>query len=160
MPTLNLTLQKQSALKLCWAACTSAVANYYINGSVYTQCILANAMLNRTNCCINLNDCDEPLNVRLSLNHTGNLDIIETSLLSMARIRNEIDNQRPIVVGVRAPHSRHAILITGYDNADRVFIQDPWPMNNPGWMPWATLNTGYLANGIVDETFIPKRGTR
>ena len=48
---LDFTMQLQTEGNWCWAATATSVAHFYRASSAWTQCLVANAELEQTDCC-------------------------------------------------------------------------------------------------------------
>lgn len=124
-------MQQQQQTLWCWAAVTSSIQQFYY-GTGQTQCELANHFFSQTSCCTDgtTAQCNRCYDVATALQYANVLVRSEGGPVSMDVIRNEIDNQRPLGVGVAwATSGAHAMAIAGYYQIlgdQLLLITDPW----------------------------------
>ena len=53
-------MEEQTQSNWCWAATATSVSHFYWMQSYWTQCLVANAQLNQTNCCTSPAPCNVP----------------------------------------------------------------------------------------------------
>jgi hypothetical protein len=126
--------QAQLQPQWCWTAVAVSTAVCFDALSTWTQCRLANEVLDVAGCCQDAAACNVPSSLTLALNRTGNhqANSPRPSAISRDDLRHEIDANRPVPVRLLNDDgiSAHFVVITGYDQrADGdldLRIQDPW----------------------------------
>lgn len=77
-----------------------SVAHFYDSASRWTQCLVANSALPRTDCCgdgaQDPNRCNKPWYLDVALATTGNLRQMNSGRLSFRDVQSEINNSAPI----------------------------------------------------------------
>jgi hypothetical protein len=107
----------------CWSVIAYVVSLYYSPNSSWTPCTIANAALDRTDCCDYPTACDVFCDLDIALTATGNLASMVTGRLEKDEIVAELDEGRPVCVRVdyimhpQDPAVRHFALIYGYFEA-------------------------------------------
>jgi hypothetical protein len=144
-------VQKQT--EWCWAAVACSVASYP-NGSNFTQCGVASAVLQSPNCCPRPSACNTMHSLGAALKVTGSLAIHVPSQIQLDAIRSEIDERRPVCFRIgRTDGTGHVAAIVGYgdDPEERcpLAIRDPW--YEPSLVPYGVLREfGYLEGAWTD----------
>lgn len=129
---LNLEWQEQREPLWCWAACMSIVL---ARVSPLLQCRIVSALRTPHDCCpqpVTSPCCDalEPQKVGMAWDAVQIADIQVEGPLTFTDIKNEVDDCRPVMIGVGPPSasfrtgSGHAVLAYGY-TATKVLIHDP-----------------------------------
>ncbi len=123
--------ERQQYDQWCWAAVARSVAQFYDSATKWTsQCVIANAALQRTDCCSDPErpECNRWWYLDSVLALTGNLKRFVHEAKAFEEVVREIDDNRPI--GARVGWSGgggHFVVITGYDYGKASFIlKDPW----------------------------------
>jgi len=96
---LRFTWQTQAQNNWCWAAVAASTAHFYDRKTTQTQCKIANAILNVSQCCCANGDsleCDVQESVEKALIHVGHLRACKRGALSWAAIENEINASNPV----------------------------------------------------------------
>ena len=127
------------------------------------QCMLANKLPNRSNC------CDNPMpgncNVGINAQDVGDLYIRNTVAstpvsqpIDFPTLTNEIEARRPVEVAYERNGGGHLVIVRGYrkdrNNREFVTVNDPWPFFQSGELtfddfqadedgrPWSKTWTG------------------
>lgn len=126
---LSFTMQHQQQSNWCWAAVSTSVSLYYDASSTWTQCLVANAQLGRSDCCGS--GAGGPCNVYgyldQALTTVGHLSSV-SGIASFSSVDGEVDAGRPL--GIRVAWSgggAHFLAIIGYleDTPNWVAVDDP-----------------------------------
>jgi hypothetical protein len=156
---LDLAVPHQEQANWCWAATGDGVAHYYDKTSTWTQCLIANANLNRSDCCGN--GASGPCNVYGFLNDAltavGHYDHMAAQVASFQVVEGEVGAGRPL--GVRVAWSgggAHFLAIGGFrDLPDNyLHVEDPW--YGPSDIAHATLESAYQGSGKWTHTYWTK----
>jgi len=126
---IDIKIEKQSALNLCWASVASGISQFYEKDKYWSQCKLTDKAFGLTNCCKDLNACDRAWYLDSALIFTRNYRQAKLGMPSFDEIKNEILNGHVISLRIewRAENQGHFILITGFYDGEFVQIEDPWP---------------------------------
>jgi hypothetical protein len=167
--TLGLTMQHQEQTNWCWAAVATSISVLLDHPSPWTQCTLANAQLNRGDCCTNGSDpatCNQVAHLETSLTLIQHRNPDPNNpfnrMATPDEIRTEIDARRPIGVRIGWDNSLdqgHFIVVTGYDETAPQFalwISDPEvkPSGSPPIkFNYAALQQGYKSSGKWTHTY-------
>jgi len=127
---LDFAIPQQERDNWCWAACASGVARFYDDTTAWTQCGIANAVLGRSDCCVDGGQCDEAAAVYKALNATGNLAWKLDRPATRDELLRELGQGRPIVARIQWPHREgypegHFVVIDGYRPPGLFRVQDP-----------------------------------
>jgi len=152
---LNFVMQHQQQTNWCWAAVAASVSAFFNPSTPWTQCLIVNAELGRTDCCVNGSSasCNVPWYLDRALQRTGNFVSWSSGAETLANIENEIDNGR--ILGVRIGWSGgggHFVVLEGY-NADlnMVAVDDPW--YGASDVALATFQTAYMGSGTWTHSY-------
>jgi hypothetical protein len=154
---LAFTMQAQLESQWCWAACSASVSLFYDSASGWTQCSVVNAELGQSTCCQNgsTSQCNQPWYLDLALARTGNLASWLGGTGTIAQIRNEIRNRRPL--GARIGWSGgggHFVMIAGYRSCDPdEYIDVRDPIYGSSDIPRATFASSYQGTGAWTHTY-------
>jgi len=144
-------LTQQPNTKWCWAASPAMVISYYgYNSSTcgnveWVRLNVPNTYLGNSNCCGQptpslCNQALIPPIISTILTHYGLSSTFSYGNLSLADVKNVIDDNRPLIMGVsKNTGASHEMVIIGYNNSDLYYI-DPWD--------------GYHINTYTDATTI------
>jgi hypothetical protein len=103
-----------------------AVAHFYDQSSDWTQCAVAGATLERTECCELPFSCDEIAEVKIALTKTGNLAAGDTRPMRGRALRAELGRGRPVVARIEWPDKTgHFVVIDGSRTGAFVRVKDP-----------------------------------
>src|SRR3954447_9987521 len=69
---LEFVMQPQQQSEWCWAATSVSVSHFYSETSTWSQCLVANEELGRSDCCTNGGNCNEPWYLNRALARTRN----------------------------------------------------------------------------------------
>lgn len=150
-------MQTQLQTQWCWSACSVSVSTSYDSTSTWTQCSLVNAELGQTTCCQNGStaQCNQPWYLDLALTRTGNLASWAGGTATMAQVKSEIRNGRPL--GARIGWSGgggHFVMIAGY----RCSAADDWldirdPISGSTDVTLATFTSSYQGTGSWTHSY-------
>ena len=137
---LAFNMEAQTQSNWCWAATSTSVSHYYWFWSNWTQCRVAGAELNRSDCCNSPvpSPCNVPWFLDRALTRTNNFVSI-AGPVAFSAVKAEIDAGRP--VGARIGWSGgggHFVCIYGYSsflNDEYFDIDDPIlrEVTSEGW---------------------------
>jgi hypothetical protein len=154
---LAFTMQPQLQSQWCWAGCSVSVSLYYDSASGWTQCSVANAELGQSTCCQDGStlQCNQPWYLDLALTRTGNLASSSGGTATMAQLRTEIRNGRPM--GARIGWSGgggHFVVIAGYRSCDpNEYIDVRDPIYGSSDIAIATFTSSYQGTGSWTHTY-------
>jgi Papain-like cysteine protease AvrRpt2 len=128
-----MTVERQQQTNWCWAATSKSVSEHY-GSTAWTQCLIANQALPRTDCCAGgASDparCNQPWFFDTALTVTANLAAMQSRALGFAEVQQEIGNDAP--VGARVGWhggGGHFMAITGWlvgESGDEyIAVSDP-----------------------------------
>jgi len=94
---LSFVMEPQAQDNWCWAAVAVSVAAFYSPATPWTQCALADAALQRDDCCGDGASglCNVPWYLERSLAGVGRLNSLTHSALSFVAVMDEIDAGNP-----------------------------------------------------------------
>jgi hypothetical protein len=151
---LPFNMQPQQQSNWCWAAVSTSVAEYFDSGSGWTQCLVANGELGRSDCCGT--GAGGPCNVYgfldTSLSRVGHFDKITSGTATRAQVSGEITEGRP--VGVRTAWSgggAHFLAIIGTLPNNFYAVDDS--IYGKSDVSEATFKTAYQGSGSWTHTY-------
>lgn len=156
---LDFTMQAQTESNWCWAATATSVSHFYRVRSRWTQCRVADAELQRTDCCGSptAGPCNVPWYLDRALTRTRNL-VRVTGPVSFSAVRAEIDAGRP--VGARVGWSGgggHFTCIYGYSTVlGQAFLDVDDPIHGTSHLTVADFSTDYQGSGTWTHTYFTK----
>jgi hypothetical protein len=160
---LEFAMEHQKQTLWCWAATSVSVSQFYDERSDWTQCDMANAELGLTSCCPDgaAEGCNVTNTLEPPLKRARVFDRVERGSISFERIREEIDEGRPLAWRIEWPDTKgHFAVIEGYQPSGRrlVAVEDPWTGSVA--VPFEALLSGrYPGNGRWTHSyFTRKRG--
>jgi hypothetical protein len=155
---LNVPYYAQQQTNWCWATCVQMVIKYFNPGSTATQCQIANAGVNRTDCCTNPAPCNfpmpeaaiQPFWVHMGMTHTQ----VAGANVSFAGLQGAINANQPVEVGFSwTTGGGHVVLVVGWnDQNSLVAVSDPW--HGQAWMTYAQMAAAYGAGQWVQTWFV------
>jgi hypothetical protein len=156
---LAFDMQAQTQSNWCWVATATSVSHFYWLWSTWTQCRVAKAELERTDCCNSPvpSPCNVPWYLDRALTRTNNFVSI-IGQASFQQIRDEIDAGRP--VGARIGWSGgggHFMVIYGYSfiaGAQYFDIDDP--IYGKSHLTVADFASNYQGSGTWTHTYFTK----
>jgi len=158
-PLTSFSQQHQEQDNWCWSAVTVSIHQYYVPGTLLNQCKLVNYTKGLTNCCDPAAARVKPCNTGVSsldnpLQIVGNFASKYLSAVSLTTIKNEIDNCRPLAIGIFwNGGGGHALSIYGYEittSSTQIRIGDPW--YGDSWQDYPTFPSGYQGGATWVET--------
>jgi hypothetical protein len=146
----------------CWLATAASVAIFYDPSSPWTQCKLANQLLNQNDCCTDggSSECNQAGNVANALgpNGTNNLASQQANTIPPLSIQAQTNANQPVGIRIAWPggSSAHIIVATGVsEDLTTVLVVDPIEEEGTSYVPWSTLVNNYLgAGGTWTNTFL------
>jgi len=153
---LPFVMQMQRQTYWCWAAVATSVSLFYDSASNWTQCLVANGELGRTDCCQSGGAnprCNDTGIYVSSLQLVGHFDHEVNSPVTFAEIQGEVDASRPLCAGiVWSGGMGHFVAIVGY------FVPGEWievkdPDGTITRMPYATFQTSYQGSGTWTDSY-------
>lgn len=172
---LNVPFHGQHTLVWCWAA-TIAMVGEYMTGQKAEDCDVLSAydraLGGQGLCCSNPQHCNRTGQVAEMKNILGNLYGISgyhyVRPLTYSELRNEIDNNRPMIAALQTNFSGHVIVIIGYSSPDKVIVLDPMSgrhevsyqqikanFQTGYWSQTLTVNNTSGAGGATTNTGLP-----
>jgi|GEM_PF-3507739 hypothetical protein len=129
---LDVQFHPQHTLVWCWAA-TIAMVGEYMTGQPSEDCGVLSAydlaLGGPGTCCFFPQPCNRTGQVQEMKNILGNLYHLSgfhyTRALSYGELRNQIDNECPIIAALQTNFSGHVVVIIGYELPNRVIVLDP-----------------------------------
>lgn len=163
---LTFSMETQQASQWCWAAVAASVARFYDPASPWTQCVLANHELGRTDCCdgeFNRGPCDCPKKLGPSLARTGNLRSRDAGTVPAGVLAEEIQEGNPVAcrVGWRGGGG-HFVVIYGLTAGGQpapalVHVADPAEGmgDDPGIniMEYDVFCGSYMGSGVWTHSY-------
>ena len=159
---VNFTIEQQTQSNWCWAAVAKSTSAYFALpvSSPWAQCSLANAALNRTDCCPNEAPCNVPWYLDVALTLTNNL-ISMTGQISMGAVIAELQAGRPVPCRIAwTGGGAHFVVIYGYyrfQNFDHYLIADP--ANGYSDHPVVYFTNPQYLQGTWTNTYFTKAAT-
>jgi hypothetical protein len=131
---LPFLMQMQGASEWCWSAVAVSIDDFRSPPSRWTQCLLVNQRLRRSDCCEPLVPalCNCRHELSLALIEVGRLDgVVHIGRPPDSMILQQIDQGRPVALRIEWHGSNlgHFVAIVGYDDSDpgnlQFVIADP-----------------------------------
>ncbi|NUT45803.1 MAG: hypothetical protein HOV94_00585 [Saccharothrix sp.] len=131
-------MQHQEQTLWCWDAATVSVAKFYDPASPWTQCTLANAELNRNDCCVPAGQVSPGNEGRwpdTALQRVGHFKERSNNALSSTQLGAELVKSAPVVVNIAWRDENgfiwggHIVAVRGRsvrDGVEWVSVSDPW----------------------------------
>jgi len=141
--------QHQQQTNWCWAAVSASVSAFFKPSTTWTQCVTVNAEFGRTDCCTNgsSSDCNKAWYLDKGLTRTGNFVSMSAGAGTMADVKAEIDNNRPLCARIGwSGGGGHAVALDGYNqDFNMVAVDDPW--YGPSDVDLTVFQTAYKGSG-------------
>jgi hypothetical protein len=181
---LRFRIQRQEHSEWCWAAVAASINNYFDPASKLEQCTVANRVLRHKidfpddeccggcdgcKCCCHPHLCNRPEELEEALKKIYKWRNTLERALRFDEVQREIDNGRPIGVGITwisgndAPGSSsngHFVVIRGYrilsNGARQVYVADP--LNASGLVDFDEFRLAYYGEGQWTETDFVQSG--
>lgn len=132
-----------------WTAPTAMVLDYF--RVTVPQCEMA-GIYNQTDCCGGIEECGRWLTsdvVAAALRHHAELrSVINDGPLSFEEIRQEIAQERPIIVWYLTSTTAHILVVRGYDEAGQVYVLDP--VRGEDIIPYSELERFEVGGSFLD----------
>lgn len=157
--------EPQAHQNWCWAAVAVSVARFYDAGTAWTQCRVANAELDRSDCCGagGTGACDVPGFLHTSLGRVGHLDRWNAAASSFQAVATEVDRGNPLCARVAWDQGgAHFVAVSGYSGGGVrratgvVSVADPWYGNSD--VPYSEFRERYRGSGAWTHSYICQRG--
>jgi hypothetical protein len=130
---IDFEMQRQCHTNWCWAAAAASVASYYDPGTTWRQCTVANAELQRSDCCAwPCNVGCVPFNVTNTLasplNRVGHFEALRFRPSTRAEVVAQLESKRPLLARTAwMGGGAHFVAIVGYIPVeDKVAVRDPF----------------------------------
>ncbi len=161
---LSLSVQPQEQTRWCWAAVSTSVSLFYSPAATWTQCSVANATLQRADCCGNgaadPGKCNRDWYLDRALNATDNLDRVEPRPLVFDEVKEQIANDA--VIGTRVAWrggGGHFQTIVGWlvagSGVEYIEISDPIYLDIQ--MVFSQFATHYQWGGDWTHSYLTRR---
>lgn len=155
---LRFSMQKQTQANWCWAATGASVAKYYDANSSWTQCLIANGQIGRTDCCgVGAStDCNIYGSLSDAFQRTGHSNGSSGGTKSFAQIETEILGGRPL--GIRVAWTgggAHFIAATGTEDNSLVWVSD-CGSGTTSLVDYDTLRLNYRGSGSWTHSYLTK----
>lgn len=159
---LALSVQPQQETNWCWAAVSTSISAFYNALTVWTQCLVANTALPRTDCCsapANSDPtlCNKPWYLDIALQVTNNFRQMIGAPLSFAALQTEINNSQP--VGCRIGWTGgggHFVAIVGWlaasSGTEYIDISDPIYLDSQ--IAFANFAGAYQSGGTWTHSYL------
>src|SRR5258707_1146304 len=153
-------MQPQQESNWCWAATSTSVAQFYNPSSGWTQCLVANGELSRTDCCGTgaSGACNVPWYLDTALQLVGRLDHWNTSVVTIAHIDAEVTYARPLCLRVAwSGGGAHFLAIRGHfvsGGTDFISVDDP--IYGKSDVNYSVLKTSYQGSGTWTHSYYTK----
>ena len=159
---LQIRFHRQHTQVWCWAA-TIAMVLEYVKGTSLEDCQVLSVYdrsLNGPGIC-----CQQPFRCNrtgstaemghIMQNLFGMQGVYLRRALTMAEIKTQIDNRRPIIAGFHHARGGHVVVVSGYGPGDKIIVLDP--LFGKYQVPYQTiLRNG--RTGVWAETFVIQPG--
>jgi hypothetical protein len=130
---LNFAMQHQEQTMWCWDASTVSIAKYYDAASTWTQCTLANNVLNRKDCCVaagQVSPGNQGQWPDAALQLVKHFNQRQNNALSSVQLGAEMTKSAPVVVNIAwAGGGGHIVALRGRSTSggvEHVSVGDPW----------------------------------
>jgi hypothetical protein len=130
---VNFVMQHQEQNLWCWDAASVSVAKFYDPAAAWTQCSLANAELNRNDCCVpagQVSPCNQGRWPDTALQRIGHFNQRLNNALTTAQLGVEIAKSAPVVVNIAwQGGGGHIAAVRGRSlsgGVEHVSVADPW----------------------------------
>jgi hypothetical protein len=155
---LRFPIQRQEQSQWCWAGVAQSVSRWYVPGSTWTQCQIANRQFNRNDCCGAgaTGACNNPSLLQTALGTVGHLDRQTGSQESLQTVENELVAGRPLCIRVGwAGGGGHFIVASGVEDDGFVWVSDPGG-GTTALVAYDTLRTAYRGSGTWTHSYFTR----
>jgi hypothetical protein len=158
---LAFDMQLQTQSNWCWAATARSVSHFYWWWSPWSQCLVVNAELGRSDCCNGTvpSPCNIPWFLDKSLARTNNFVSIVSGQASFQQVCDEINAGRP--VGARIGWSGgggHFMIIYGYSLVAGVeYFDIDDPIYGKSHLTVSDFASNYQGSGTWTHTYFTQR---
>ncbi len=158
---LDIRWRRQECDNWCWAATIVMAADYY--GHEVKECSLASLRLdNLFQCCVDpicgARPCDEPANygevAEMLQESSGLHSSFYPRPLTEDKLKLELSNGRPVIVGFNGVESSHAAIVAGFKPPEAGEISFIYFILDPSLGP-ISLDYEALRQGPTSEEFMP-----
>lgn len=145
-------VQPQTQPNWCWAAVSTSVAIFYIAGSPWSQCFVADAEFARTDCCGSGagGPCNIPWYLDRALTRVGCFAGISASASSVANVQSEVAATKVLCLRIGwTGGGGHFIAITGWFTGAGgvIYFEVEDPIAGTVQLPYSTLVSAYQNAG-------------
>jgi hypothetical protein len=152
-------IQQQQMRQWCWAACTSAISNFYQDGSPLTQAQLEAAMYTKPFCASGplTESCDDTCDLATSLGYVSHLAEAFDNILPPDRVVQELAAGRPVCCQMNIPGigGHGVVIVQAIQSGGRTSLQVADPGSgqiNP--MYYEDFRDNYLGGyGTWDKSY-------
>jgi hypothetical protein len=174
---LKFRIERQEERDWCWAAVATSIDHYFDYRSNLKQCEVASKVVPTPppsdpgcccKCCCDPEKCDQPAELKKALRKIHKWRGTLKRALSFAEIQREIDNGRPIGVGIQwmsggsggTPQTTgHSVVVRGYrilsSGTCQVYVADP--LNASGLVDFDEFTFAYYGEGKWVESNLVQR---
>jgi hypothetical protein len=151
-------IEQQLQTNWCWAAVSVSVARFYEGQTAWSQCTVAGAELNRTDCCGGgaATSCNIPWYLDSVLTRVQHLRLMNAGTIPFGGVQTEINANRPL--GCRIGWSTgggHFVTIAGWmlasDGTEYVEVFDPFYAYNQ--TPYQSFVSTYQGIGTWTHSY-------
>lgn len=157
---LSFAMEVQEEDQWCWAAVAVSVARFFDPATGWTQCLLACAEFERSDCCdpAHRDDCDKPWYLNRALARTDNLAApTHVGPRTFAEVAGEIDAGRPAGCRIewRGGDEGHFVVIGGWLKAasGKEYVDVFDPKFGFDQIPYAELRDAYRFTGRWEHSY-------
>jgi ABC-type bacteriocin/lantibiotic exporter with double-glycine peptidase domain len=155
--TTAFAIQDQEQSNWCWSAVAVSVSRYY-RSALWTQCGLAEAVLERVGCCLDKASCNQEAALSDALRRTRNLAQGPVAPLDFFDLTAEIDAGRPVCFRVEFNDIKgHFVVVSAYAG-DRVTVQDPVGSVTTTLL-YEEFKTRYQSSGRCTHSFLTEEAS-
>ena len=154
---LEIRFHRQHTVVWCWAATIAMVVEYATDQSIEDCQVLSmydESLGGPGECCQDLH-CVRTGSTQEMADILGNVFDIHggylPSPISFSQVRNHIDNDRPLIAGLRGGPGAHVVVISGYRSPFTVIVLDP--LSGRHEVDWGALIVN-AQFGHWTETFV------
>ena len=152
-------MQRQEQTNWCWSAVTTSTSIYYDPNSDWTQCELANAVLNQTTCCQDGSECNKPFQLNKALELSENLDHHARGAQRLDTVQDEANAARPLAACIAwGGGGFHFVVLAGVGVNGMVAVEDPW--DGSSYIAYDQLQNRYKGRGKWAWSYFTKAQTR
>ena len=159
---LAMSVQPQRETNWCWAAVSVSICAFYNAVTIWTQCLVANAALPRTDCCsASANSdpalCNTPWYLDVALQVTANFRQMIAAPLSFTAVQTEVNGSQPIGcrIGWTGGGGHFVAIVgwlTGSSGTDYIDVSDPIYLDSQ--IAFANFAGAYQSGGSWTHSYL------